>query len=246
MSLGLGFAGKKKKSKKSTKSKPKIQPIMGAEDDDDGGDASEEKAEIPADLLWDPTAPAAASTREESNSHKDEEEPPRKRSRRWDAGNDKSDTTETQGTNMDDALDKFMDQLSASAQDQVTALDVDVGGSMQRTTKKKKDVVAGSSGNVITAAELERLQGGKKKRKMTDAEESDGGAAAGGQPLFTHSDWESDAPSGGRGQDESASEVRYNFTVFADTMLMTWLILCFALCTCIPLTADLIASFSHI
>ena len=28
----------------------------------------------------------------------------------------------------------------------------------------------------------------------------------GGQPLFTHSDWESDAPA--KGQDESASEVR--------------------------------------
>ena len=104
---------------------------------------------------------------------------------------------------MDDALDKFMDQLSASAQDQVTALDVDVGGSMQRTTKKKKGQVAGG-GNVITAADLERLQGGKKKRKITDAEEGEDGG--GGQPLFTHSDWESDAP--GRGQDESASEVR--------------------------------------
>ena len=167
----------------------------------------------------------------------EDDEPPKKRSRRWDAGQVAASSGATAagtdadasamdgGGGMDDALDKFMDQLEAGATGQVTALDIDVGGSMQRASDDKGRTkatsgnvnvavgpIVGGSGGVITAAELERLQqgmGGRRKHAGMgegDSESDTGGAGGGGQPLFTHSDWESDAPN--RHADESASEVR--------------------------------------
>lgn len=217
------------------------------------GGGEEEKVSDPG-LLWDPTSAssssgaaitAAGDTTSSTAERKmdpphptdngDEEGPPRKRSRRWDAGQsvsaaagkdtDKSGAEGAAG-GMDDALDKFMDQLEVLPTGQVTALDVDVGGSMQRANaapasseervRAKANVNAvGGSGGVITAAELERLQQGMggKKNKASESESA-------GQPLFTHSDWESDVPTATHRQaDESASEVRTTNTLHSAPLI---------------------------
>mmetsp|Transcript_21628 Transcript_21628/g.46767 ORF Transcript_21628/g.46767 Transcript_21628/m.46767 type:complete len:579 (+) Transcript_21628:452-2188(+) len=250
VSLGLGFAGKKKKKKGRNSKNKKAKAVMPMGDDDDDAEdenAREEEKKVDPALEWNPASEAAAPVEPaltpvegEGEGDKTSGERPKKRSRRWDGGataapaptstsatttgtaDSSSKTSPPTHESLDDALDRFMDQFEAGATGQVSALDIDVGGTMQLGVRRvklmqmqqmqmqQKSSISGMAGGVITAEELARLHSpsgaaGRRKRKMT---EEDGGTADshddGGvglqseaghqqQAMYTHSDWESDA-----------------------------------------------------
>jgi len=235
VSLGLGFAGKKKKRKKKNKGPVAgVLPLLGdGEDDDDdgvGGDLSEREKDRRQDLLtWDGTTlKDVPSTLISETSTTPEEtaggERPKKRSR-WDSA--RQDATQPQQEkkeragmstlplSVDDALDKFMDQLEVLPQtsDGVGfSMSINVGGTMQQKEHKRSGSIPpppglAGSGGVITAEDLQRLQGTANGRSHK-SQGIDGGNESNtlvdGQ-VFTHSDWESDAKGGATA--DSGSEV---------------------------------------
>lgn len=134
--------------------------------------------------------------------------PSRKRRKvsRWDnAPNPNQSSTTILDTNLDDALDKFMEKLQAGAMGNVvtqetideTTLSIDVGGSMMRVPSLaiQPKPVTPVSGGAITAEELTQMKTIKPIKPKKEPTEA----------LYSPNDWESDA----QGGNESASEVCY-------------------------------------
>ena len=212
VSISLGGLAMKKKSKKGTNGNknatrlPAVarkppNPFFADADDEQSGTSDNEggfegrKSAIPKlslDTIVQSPAPAPPP---ESPNNK-----PRKRQKtsrgRWDKA------PQTQPANNEDALDKFMEKLEAGAmgnvstQNEDSALNIDVSGSMV-PRKKSKSINHPVSGGVITPEELERLTGkGSHHSSTKDANAMD----VDDEARYTHSDWESDA---------NKSEVRY-------------------------------------
>jgi len=113
---------------------------------------------------------------------------------RWDVKGSKGGNSDVAGVS--DALDEFMDKLSAGAMGSVTmqettenTMTVDVSGSMMKVTKKAVEDNLPKSGGMITPDEIAKLTSVPSKNNIDKDQ------------IFTSSDWESD-----RNAAESESE----------------------------------------
>jgi hypothetical protein len=158
----------------------------------------------------------SSSANDNSNNQIVEEDRPIKRRRkgRWDnaptvTGNSVSTTLPTIPApfivnTADDALDKFMEKLEAGALGTVATqvrssesqiLSIDVGGSMMRITKLPQSEPSPISGGVITSEQIARLTyGATSARTNSKSTAVSNGKEVDPDAIYTHSDWESDAP----------------------------------------------------
>lgn len=228
VSLSLGGKKVKKRKTKPKKVEVSLNPFQDDVNDEDeqaqrpnqgaramGFDLDNDEDDVAGDDSWgEPETlvggkrPAPRHAGSSSSPTSGESANKKRKTSRWDNAPDNlSDhPPQVSSTNVEDALDKFMDKLQTGAMGSIATqetggetgitLSVDVAGSMMRATAASQQLKPPPvSGGVITPEQLAQLGSAPSKRKASDA-------------LYSETDWESDAQGASAYETEDEDEER--------------------------------------